>query len=277
MTRQQILEEATTYLESNGGNRVSADKALRPELIGMKIYDPPIIGIASAQDDYLLSLQAAPSAGVPQPPPTFWLESAKSVISLFFPFTAKVRESNFKAALDEPSQEMLHARNEGHAFIFQLCEHLKELLENMGYAAVIPARDSRHWMAFENPSQDGRTFTSNWSERHVAFACGVGTFSLHDGIITEVGAAGRLASLVTDLELPPTTRPYRELYEYCTKCGACISNCPAHAITLEEGRSNLLCRDFLKGVEAAYKDRKYIGCCGKCQINVPCEVGIPGK
>ena len=275
MTRQQILGIAIKYLEESPDNKINAESTLCAELAGTRIYDQPIIGVASAKDDYLLGLYTSPSAGLPQPPPTFWLKDAKSVISLFFPFTKKVRDSNRQAEWNKPSKEMLHARNEGQAFIFQLCEHLKKMLEKMGYTAVIPQRDPRYWMTFDKPVE-GQTFTSNWSERHVAFACGVGTFSLHDGIITKVGSAGRLASLVTDLELPVTTRPYSELYEYCTECGLCISNCPPGAILPQVGgKSHQLCRSFLKVVEEQYKDRAYIGCCGKCQINVPCEVGLP--
>ena len=277
MTLQQILETATSYTETSPLNRVSAEKAMRPEFVGLKMYDPPIVGVACAQDSYLLSLQSSPTAGITQPPPQFWLEGAKSVISFFFPFTQQVRESNRLAPTDRPSLEMVHTRNEGQAFIFSLCEHIKAAIEEAGHTAVIPTRDPRFWSASDVPV-NGRTFTSNWSERHVAFACGVGTFSLHAGIITKVGAAGRLTSLVTALELPKAPRPYSGLHEYCSMCGVCAKNCPAKAISLEGGKKHPPCRELLKGVEAPYRDStKYIGSCGKCQINVPCETGVPGS
>jgi len=275
MTRQQILAAAASYLETGTGNTVSADQALHPELIGLKMYDSPIMGVAGARDDYLLSLRDSPTAGLPLMPPPDWLEGAKSVISLFFPFTAQVRESNRREAPDRPSPQMMHARNEGHAFILQLCEHLREMLESAGHAAIIPQRDPRYWVAFDKPVQ-GHTFTTNWSERHVAFACGIGTFSLHDGIITKIGSTGRLASLITDLELPPTPRPYSSLYEYCTNCGICIASCPVEAVSTYGNKSNARCRAFLAGVQEEYKDRGYIGSCGKCQLNAPCETGAPG-
>jgi len=35
---------------------------------------------------------------------------------------------------------------------------------------------------------------SNWSERHIAYVAGLGTFSLADSFITEKGAANRVAA-----------------------------------------------------------------------------------
>ena len=39
---------------------------------------------------------------------------------------------------------------------------------------------------------DGKGYFSNWSERHIAYAAGLGTFSLSDGFIIERGIAHRL-------------------------------------------------------------------------------------
>ena len=274
MTERQLHQAAIDYVETSPANRVPQAKALRPALAGMKMYDPPIMGIASAQDEYLINLQNIPAARINQPPPQFWLEPAKSVVSFFLPFTEQVRKSNRQEKRDVPSQELMHARNEGQAFILGLCAHLKELLEEAGYAAVVPATDPRFWSAAAKPVHD-QTFTSNWSERHVAYACGVGTFALHRGIITRLGTAGRFASIITDLLLPPTPRPYSDLEEYCDQCGICAEKCPANAITRKEGKAHLPCREFLEGVEKDYAHLKYIGSCGKCQTGVPCESGIP--
>jgi len=45
--------------------------------------------------------------------------------------------------------------------------------------------------------------SSNWSERHIAYAAGMGTFSLNDAFITEKGIAIKLLSVVTELEIFP--------------------------------------------------------------------------
>ena len=63
--------------------------------------------------------------------------------------------------------------------------------------------------------------TSLWSERHAAYVCGLRTFGLSKGLITKKGIAGRFTSLITDLPLLADERAYTDVYEYCTRCGAC--------------------------------------------------------
>lgn len=272
MTERQLREAAVNYLQTSPGNRLQAWQAIKPELTGMRMFDSPIMGVASAQDSYLLSLQNNPEAGLNILPPTSWLGSAQSVVSLFFPFSEQVRESNRRLPNQIPSPEMIHVRNEGQIFINNLCEHLKEVLEKSGYKAVIPVRDERYEKSASSPP-----FFSNWSERHLAFAAGIGTFSLSGVIITEKGAAGRLASLITDLKLPPARKSYYELDEYCTMCAVCTVNCPVNAINPETGLDKERCRSHLESVEQQpeYLERNYVGSCGKCQIDVPCEHSLP--
>jgi epoxyqueuosine reductase QueG len=54
-----------------------------------------------------------------------------------------------------------------------------------------------------------------WSERHAAYVAGLGTFGIHGALITEKDCSGRIGSVVTDLEIAPTPRPYTRVYEYC--------------------------------------------------------------
>lgn len=76
---------------------------------------------------------------------------------------------------------------------------------------MIPASDPR----FESVTKpdpkrgekwQGVSYTSNWSERHVAFVCGLGTFGLSKGLITEKGIAGRLGSLIVSEKFEPRKR-----------------------------------------------------------------------
>ncbi len=115
-------------------------------------------------------------------------------------------------------------------------------------------------------------FTSNWSERHVAFICGLGIFGLSKGLITEKGIAGRFGSIVTNLYLNPVSRKYKHILEFCQNCGKCKNRCPVHAISLEKGKNHLICSEFLNRIKEKYKPRHG---CGKCQVNVPCEDKMP--
>ena len=124
----------------------------------------------------------------------------------------------------------------------------------------------------------------NWSERHAAYICGLGTFGLCKGIITRKGMAGRLVSIVTTCPLPPTPRPYADIYEYCSRCGLCARRCPAQAIDpargMHQAKDHAPCNDFLEKIRAlpprGASARMRYGC-GKCQTGVPCEKGIPPR
>ena len=87
------------------------------------------------------------------------------------------------------------------------------------------------------------------------------------------GVAGRFGSVIIDACLPITPRSYSDLYEYCTMCGACM-RCPGGAITLEGGKSHIACSSYVNKMRELYAPR--FGC-GKCQVKVPCQRGIPKK
>ena len=152
-------------------------------------------------------------------------------------------------------------------------EYVVELFSNEGYAVVVPMLDPR--LSGRHPEVEDRSsqafYTSNWSERHVGYVCGIGTFGLSDGLISSVGVAGRLLSIITDAYFEPSDRDYSDIYEYCTHCGTCMQNCPAEAIS-EKGKSHPPCSAFLDQVMD--KCSPFYGC-GKCQVNVPCESTIP--
>lgn len=117
------------------------------------------------------------------------------------------------------------------------------------------------------------TFGSNWSERHAAYVCGLGTFGLSKGLITEKGMAGRFASIIIDTEMIPDKRAYAGIYDYCTMCGACVRRCPAGAISKENGKNHNICNEWLQKMGKKYAPRYG---CGLCQTKVPCESRIPG-
>ena len=264
MNKETLEKIIKDFVVNNDGNYISPEKALSPDCDGLCIHGEPIIGFASAEDKYLLSLVNNEAANTDIKIPKEWLPSAKSIISIFFPYTEEVKATNRGG--DWPSNQWLHARIEGQELANDTADYICEMLAKEGYEAMAPTMDPSFAMV--------KTFSSNWSERHVAYAAGLGTFSLSKGLITEKGVAGRYMSIITSMEIEPTNRPYTELTEYCSLCGKCIKNCPVDTISLEEGKVHKPCAVFLN--ETKEKHRPYYGC-GKCQCDVPCESGIPKK
>ena len=128
------------------------------------------------------------------------------------------------------------------------------------------------------------SIASTWSERHAAYAAGLGTFGLSDGLITPVGKAVRVGSIVICGELPVSERPYKHHREYCLyfrdgSCGKCVKRCPAGSVRAE-GRDKSLCYRHTREVCAPYIEQTWnipgYGC-GLCQTGVPCESGIPRR
>jgi epoxyqueuosine reductase QueG len=269
MTEEDIKKRALTYLHRSPRNRVSKKTAISARSEGLLLYEDLLFAVASADDPLFASFKAPEIIGAHFMTPREWLPEARSVISIFGIFGAKVRESNRGGG--RPSEEWLHGRIEGHTFICCLGERLKIFLTKNGHQCVIPSMDKR----FRGNGASARPgsgisvpFTSNWSERHVAFACGLGTFGLSKSLITRRGSAGRMISLITDLSLPSSERPYESPYEYCSHCGKCVKNCPVGAISMKEGKRHLPCSSFLDKTHKWYAPRYG---CGKCQTDVPCE------
>ncbi len=274
MDRKSIEKLAAMYVSGCAYNYVSEEDALAPELAGLRIYDPPLLGCASADDALFTELQRPGAVGPQFMPPERWLPGARSVISFFLPFSGEIRRSNRSGA--SASSQWLHGRIEGQRMVMQLAAYIAGELESAGFPSVVPCSDPRFKsVTAPNPAVwDGASFTSNWSERHIAYACGLGTFSLSKGLITPRGVAGRFGSVVTTLALEPSGRPYAGLYDYCTRCGACAARCPAGAISLEHGKDHVKCAAYLNATRM--EGKPYYGC-GKCQCGVPCESGIPAR
>jgi epoxyqueuosine reductase QueG len=251
-------------------NTISNEKPLKKSIAGMKIFEEILFGTASPTDSYLLGINKNTASGLTITEPLEWLSGAKTVVSFFLRYTDHIRKSNRGG--NYPSLEWLHGRIDVQNFIAALSRHLEKFLILHGCNTVVPLLDERFSSFMLQPDENGPLYTSNWSERHAAYAAGLGTFSLSKGIITKLGSAGRLGSLITELELPITERDYTAIYEYCTKCGACARKCPVNAISLAEGKDNIKCGEFLRSIRKAL--HPYYGC-AKCQTGVPCEAKLP--
>lgn len=272
MKKKELIESALDFVSHDAGNSVDASVAISPDLAGMQIFDPPLVGFRDAEDETWFYLISPKAVGPHFMLPRQWLPGARTVISCFLPFTRAVRESN-AVEISDPSAEWLHARIEGQAFLLRLCRFLAESLEAAGHATIIPVLDPRFGSnASMTPREGLPPFTSRWSERHVAYTCGLGTFSLSKGLITERGVAGRFGSVITTHWFKPDAVRQRGLYDNCIHCGACARNCPVGAITLAGGKEHPPCADLLEQHRAKYAPRYG---CGKCQVGVPCEARNP--
>ncbi|MFA5323265.1 MAG: hypothetical protein WC373_11385 [Smithella sp.] len=205
-----------------------------------------------------------------------------SVISFIFPINRKTLKSNAMEK-EGPSLRWNHTRWKGQECINELSKHLMSSLESKGYCAVAPEL-SPFYQIIALP--DG--FASNWSQRHAAYAAGLGTFSLNDGFITSKGLAMRCGSVVTNLKLRSSVRLYTNYLENCLfyttgECGKCIRRCPGGAIS-EHGHDKLKCfetvfekqKSWFEGAHGPGFIGNYAGC-GLCQTGVPCAKRIPVK
>ena len=199
-----------------------------------------------------------------------------SVISWILPQTDATKRDHRKET-HFPSERWARSRIFGEEFNKKLRRHMVDLLTNKGIEAVAPMLSS----LWERKTSVKYGYASTWSERHAAYAAGLGTFGLSDGLITPIGKAMRTGSIVANLYIEPTERPYNHHNAYCLfimkgTCGKCIERCPINAIT-EDGHNKIVCSRYVR-MTRKYVQRHYdfngYGC-GFCQTDVPCESGIP--
>ena len=266
MDKTTIIAFATKLAQNSPLNNVSPEAALKPDYAGMRIFDLPIFAFGCPDDELFNKFKSPEIIGGHFRRPREWLPSVKTVISFFLPYCERIRTANSQDYL-WPAEEWLHGRIEGQLLVKEMSEQIQKILLDAGYESLVPLLDPR----LENQNGEDK-FTSNWSERHVAFVCGLGTFGLSKGLITEKGICGRFGSVLTAADLPKDVRSYKDTYEYCTMCGECIPHCPSGSISLDKGKDNALCSAFLGKTMQKYSPRYG---CGKCQVNVPCETGIP--
>ena len=202
-----------------------------------------------------------------------------TIISYILPQTKATKADNRKETF-YPAERWARARIMGEEVNQKLRKHVEASMNSEGYQAVAPALTPQFSMRI-SPKYG---FASTWSERHAAYASGLGTFGLCDGLITPVGKAMRTASVVARIDIPPTPRPYTDHHEYCLFftqgiCKKCIPRCPVDAIT-EKGKDKPTCFNHLFPVTSDYVKSEFgfdgYGC-GMCQTGVPCESKIPTK
>lgn len=252
---------------------------------GEPAWGTPLVGFSRGDDPYYPRFKADIGPFLWPPEEAFalgWPDASAAadeltVISWVLPQTTATLADQ-RAETELPAERWSRSRHFGEGFNEALRRHLVEALGRVGIAAVAPAllpgfayrMSERFWLA------------SNWSERHVAFVSGLGTFGLSDGLITPVGKAMRCGSVVARVDLPPTPRRYSSHQAWCLyyargTCRACARRCPADAIS-EAGHDKQKCHAYLREVTAVHAKAALgveVTPCGLCQVKIPCEREIP--
>jgi hypothetical protein len=268
------------------------------EFNNVKIFSSPLIGVAKGDDPIFQKFKevVGPEHFTPL---EMWISNGKNpispnqlrVLSIVFPFTQKIQEEALKPIklkrLIIPSEYYSLGRNYANSFIENTLKNTISYLAKKGFNGVAGVLSEEFNVIVKE------RFYSTWSERHIAFAAGLGTFSLHEGLITEAGCNIRLGSIIIDCPLDVTLRKNDEPYSNCLfyvngTCRQCIDRCPAHAIT-EAGHDKFLCHNygsniarnmiprlqsFLKPyfqkVNGEWREESYPVGCAFCQFGVVC-------
>jgi epoxyqueuosine reductase len=290
MARQikgESIQDNVRFIESEIKEFVRNSPLNRmPDDASQIIFDEPLIGYADG-DDVLFAQYKTIIAPIHLTPrealslalskKTEDLPGRLSVISWILPITLKIRKSN-REEKAQPSRLWSYTRWYGEQFNEALRAHVVKVLTEKGYMATAPSVGPH----FKQERNEKGPY-SNWSERHIAYVAGHGTFSLSDGFITKRGIAHRCGSVVTNFILPSSRRIASTPFSNCTfyvngGCKACIARCPAGAIT-EAGHDKIKCLEFQRAEFAPLRDKLQVGNtgCGLCQTKVPCEFKNPVK
>lgn len=291
MTRNKemfIQDSSEQWVEERIKGFIADSESNRLRLDGEVSYDEPLVGFARGDDPLFRRYKNI--IGKFHYTPLEWMRLALGkrsarhirardlrVIGWILPITERTRTEN-RMELTATSRRWAHTRLYGEECNQALRSYVVSLLQERGYLAMAPFQSTY----FATLRDDRVGIASNWSERHAVYAAGLGTFGLSDGLITAKGKAIRCGSVITNLPLEQTPRPYRERGDYCLfhregTCGECISRCPVRAIT-EKGHDKDACRTFVHERMRDYIRENYdieIHACGLCQTGVPCESGIP--
>jgi ferredoxin len=273
---QQIVREIRRFC----GTRANNMGPEHPE----PSWAEPLIGFARGDDPVFDEFKTAVGAFHWTPleafstafPATTVQAHELAVVVWVLPQTSATKTDN-TAQTRLPSERWARSRIFGEIFNVSLRRMVAEKLTGAGYQACVPTElpgygtvDSQRYFR-----------ASTWSERHMAYAAGLGTFGLCDGLITPVGKAMRVGSVLARMPVEPAERPYSDHRAYCLyyargTCGECIPRCPAGALS-HEGHEKSRCSAFLdttrSHVEEEFGFQGYG--CGLCQTGVPCESGIP--
>lgn len=240
-------------------------------------WGAPLVGFADAVHPRLSELREVADKNHVMP----WevLEDATVVVCYFLPFTPETARSNITGRLSSP--DWARAYEDTNALFNELNAHIIEQLEARGCRAAVSP---------EATTFDREILMSRWSQRHMAWLAGLGTFGLNNMLITDKGCCGRFSSVVTNLEVEPGAPLTAEncLYKREGKCGVCVKHCFSGALSTA-GYDRKICFGVCSENAAVYRGfgNSYAAgageavldtgseVCGKCLVGVPCAFAKP--
>ena len=235
-------------------------------------FGTPIVGFADAWHPFIQSLRnhideihLVPQDVIPD---------AKTVICYFVPFTKELAKTN------DPEDRLASAQwarayEELNALFAQLNQEIIDFLTENGFKAAVTEQATTF---------DQKKLVSLWSQRHFAYAAGLGTFGLNNMLITAQGCCGRYSSVVTDMDVPHAGPLPEEhcLYKKNGSCMKCVEMCPAGALSkdgYDRQKCYAICQEnalvhnsYGSSYDNGSGEANSVGSevCGKCVTGAPC-------
>jgi epoxyqueuosine reductase len=295
--KRKLKENPTAFLETAIKEHVAASTANRlPDYNNEPVIAEPVIGFTDGRDPLFQEYKKKEIIGdfhlTPEEALVTYLEKQQkkvkdkrpatlSVISIAFAPSRDTRKSNQpKPTMASPRWSYTYGRAFG--LMAETLNRVVSLLEAGGYQAVAPVCTRPMSIKI---SPDGLPYT-DWSEKHAAYAAGLGTFGLNTSLITAAGIPLHLGSVITDLAIAPTPRTYDNHRAYCLhyrdeSCHLCAQHCPSGAVNTQvfDGKKCMAyTREELPRINRELYGESKPGShpmCALCQIRLPCEAGIP--
>ncbi len=220
------------------------------------IFRQPLTGYGDAADPLFKQLKSV--IGPEHLLPSEILQGARSVAAFFIPFTKDLIVGNRQG--EYASREWAEAYDYTNKLIDSICRDLSQALSSRGVrmAWLLPTYDFNR-----------EKLVAQWSHRHAAYICGLGSFGHNNMLITEKGCAGRFGTIILDTYLESSSRP--ELLHSChrdTGCRYCIEICPVQALGETEFDRHKCYHRLLEN-DRLYPDLDLTDACGKC-VTGPC-------
>jgi len=229
-----------------------------------RMYREPIIAFADAKDPEFEGIKKITHEK--HMLPEEWMPEGRTIVSYYIPFSRDLMEKN--RSHEYVAKEWAVAYIETNNLIKEINAKLAEALKKFGIETV--------WQLPAN-SFDDEKLMACWSQRHIAYIAGLGTFGQNNMLITDKGCSGRYGSFIIDYYIEPSVKSRKEkcLYKRNGSCGKCMELCPVQALT-PVGFDRYKCNERVWQVDAFYHDLAECDCCGKCLLG-PCAIWDRGS